>query len=392
VQSIRELQQLTRQAEANIPTKDQQLMIERYRKYTQEIQDRKHQPEDNSQETVRTVEPEPAVPGLEHKPSAIEKYRDFEPTEINRGAERAPTAETQTDNTLRYPVEGTLESNLTLAEAYEHANAMTAQYKSIPTEGDIDIQDQREMLDLDIVEQVKKQLEDLIKSIDQKEALETTGAGADTKTNIDLSSGVLSHGENSLIPHKSVIEGLDELKGLSQADLSAKAKKIRGSHTNPNAFSLSRFNHHFQEAQDHLKSGKYYAAANSYALASIYKPDEPLCLAGRGHALLGAGEYISSALFLSRAIEAEPEYMRAKIDLAATLGGQHILDSRVADIREWLLRSGSGKLDFLLSYVYYRMGRLGPAQQAIGAAYAKMSQSVAVVTVKKAVDNAIAGK
>lgn len=56
------------------------------------------------------------------------------------------------------------------------------------------------------------------------------------------------------------------------------------------------------------------------------------------------------------------------------------------------MRSEHGQIDFLLGYVYYRMGRLGPAQQAIDAAYAKMPRSDAVVAVKKAVDDAIAGK
>ena len=152
---------------------------------------------------------------------------------------------------------------------------------------------------------------------------------------------------------------------------------------------MSRFNHHFQEAQNHLKGGRYYAAADSFTLASIYKPDELLCVSGRGHALLGAGEYFSSALFLFRAIEAKPEYLKTKIDLTVTLGGQHVLDSRIADIREWLLRSGSVKLDFLLGYIYYRMGRLGPSQQAIDAAYVKMPHSAAIIAVKKAVDDAL---
>ncbi len=43
------------------------------------------------------------------------------------------------------------------------------------------------------------------------------------------------------------------------------------------------------------------------------------------------------------------------------LGGQDKLDSRIADVKEWLGRSGSGKLEFLLGYVYYRMGRLEQA-------------------------------
>ncbi|MHC4243957.1 MAG: tetratricopeptide repeat protein, partial [Planctomycetota bacterium] len=213
----------------------------------------------------------------------------------------------------------------------------------------------------------------------------------ETRANTGLSSGGLSRGESSFNWAESAIGRLDNLKELSQTDLSAKAKSIRGTQTNPDTFSMSRLYHHFQEAQDHLKGGRYYAAADSFALASIYKQGEPLCFAGRGHALLGAGEYISSALFLSRAIEANPEYVKTKIDLAAMLGGENKLESRIADIQEWLGRSGSGKLEFLLGYVYYRIGRLGPAQQAIDAAYAKIS-SAAVIAVKKAIDDALAGK
>ena len=378
VKSIRELQQLTQQAEPNVSAKDQQLMVERYRKQTQETEDR-------SQETGIAFEPGPAAEGLEHKTSAIEKNSSFNLFEQSRTTERTQTAVPEAGR-------GNLKPMTTLAEAYAQANVITFGDGTISTETDIDIQSQGDRFDLDIVEQVKKQLEDLIKSVEPTDSREAASTSEDIRTNTGISSGVLSRGESALIPSKSVIGGLDELKGLSQADLSAKAKNIRGPHINPDTFSMSRFNHHFQEAQDHLKGGRYYAAADSFALASIYKPDEPLCLSGRGHALLGAGEYISSALFLSRAIEADAEYVRAKIDLAAVLGGQHILESRIADIREWLLRSGSGKLDFLLGYVYYRMGRLGPAQQAIDAAYSKLPQSAAVVAVKKAVDDTIAGK
>jgi len=198
---------------------------------------------------------------------------------------------------------------------------------------------------------------------------------------------------------------LDELNKLSQADISAKAKRIRGPHTSPESFSEAKFNQHIQAAQVHLKAGRYYAAADSFALASIYKLDPgeagsdtapadglALCFAGRGHALLAAGEYISSALFLSRALKTAPEYVRAKIDLAAMLGGQGKLESRIADIKEWLGRSGSGRLEFLLGYVYYRMGRLNQAKQAIEAASEKMPRSPAVAAVKKAIDDAIAGQ
>ncbi len=74
------------------------------------------------------------------------------------------------------------------------------------------------------------------------------------------------------------------------------------------------------------------------------------------------------------------------------LGGQNKLESRIADIKDWLGRSSSGQLEFLLCYVYYRTGRLGQAKQSIDAAYTKMPQSPAVEAVKRAIDDAIAGQ
>jgi tetratricopeptide (TPR) repeat protein len=389
VNSIRELQLLTQQAKSNVSAKDQQLMVERYQEQKQETGDKR-------QETGISFETGFAA-GLENKQSSMEKFSSFAPLDQSRMTERARTVVPDLGRDK-------LDAKTTLAEAYAQANAMTFPDSSafqqdisrplqtdeaMSAESDIDLQGERERVTSDIIEQVKRQLEDLINSVDKKEGQEAGRTSKETRTNIGVSSGGLSRVESSYNRAESAIGSLDNLKGLSQADLSAKAKSIRSPQTNPDTFSMSRFNNHFQEAQDHLKGGRYYAAADSFALASIYKPGEPLCFAGRGHALLGAGEYISSALFLSRAIEANPEYVKTKIDLAAMLGGRHILESRIADIREWLVRSGSGKLEFLLGYVYYRIGRLGPAQEAIDAAYAKMPQSAAVVAVKKAVDDAI---
>ncbi len=378
VKSIRELQLLTQQAESNVSAKDQHLMFEKYRKQNQET-------EIGKQEDGISFETGLATSGLENKQSSIEKYNSFELFDQSRTTERTRTAVPDFGRDK-------LEAKTTLAEAYAQANAMTFRDEVISAESDIDAQGERDRVTSDIIEQVKRQLEDLINSVDKKESQGTGRTSEETRTNIGLSSVGLSRRESSYNPAESAIGSVDGLKGLSQADLSAKAKSIRGTQTNPDTFSMIRFNSHFQEAQGHLKGGRYYAAADSFALASIYKPDDPLCYAGKGHALLGAGEYISSALFISRAIEANPEYVKTKIDLATTLGGRHIIGSRIADIREWLGRSGSGQLDFLLGYTYYRMGRLGPAQQAIDAAYIKMPQSAAVAAVKKAVDDAIAGQ
>jgi len=378
VNSIRELQLLTQQAKSNVSAKDKQLMIERY-------QEQKQETGNGRQETGISFETEFVATGLENKQSSIEKYSSFALLAPSRASERARA-------TVPDFGRDKLETQTTLAEAYAQANTMTFPDETITAESDKDVQSQRDILTSGIIEQVKQQLEDLINSVDKKEGQEAGRTNEETRTNIGLNSGRLSRGESFYIPSRSVIGSLDDLKGFSQTDLSAKVKNIRGTQTNPDTFSMSRFNNHFQEAQEHLKGGRYYGAADSFASACIYKPGEPLCFAGRGHALLGAGEYMSSALFLSRAIETNPEYLKIKIDLAATLGGQHIIDSRIADIREWLVRSGSGQLDFLLGYTYYRIGRLGPAQRAIDAAYVKIPQSAAVVAVKKAVDDAIAGR
>jgi len=378
VKSIRELQLLTQQAESNVSAKDQQLMIERYRKQNQET-------EAGKQEDGISFEPGLAVEALENKQSSIEKYNTFELFDQSRTTERTQTAVPDFGRDKLKP-------KLTLAQAYSQAKAMTFPDEVISAESDTDVQGEGDIATSDIIEQVKRQLEDLINSVDKKELQEAGRTSKDIRTNTGISSGGLSREESSFNRAESAMEDPDNLKGLSQADLSAKVKSIRDSHTNPDTFSMSRFDNHFQEAQDHLQGGRYYAAADSFALASIYKPDEPLCNAGRGHALLAAGEYISSALFLSRAIEANPENVRIKIDLAAMLGGEKNLESRIADIKEWLERSGSVKLEFLLGYVYYRIGRPGPAQQAIDAAYSKIPQSAAVVAVKKAVDDALAGR
>lgn len=180
---------------------------------------------------------------------------------------------------------------------------------------------------------------------------------------------------------------LDELSKLSQAEISTEASRIMGSHSSLDSLSQSKFNQHMCDAEEHLVAGRYYRAAGCFSLASVYQADNPLALAGRGHALFAAGEYVSSALFLSRALAISPEYLQMRVDLAAMLGDEKKLTDRIADIEQWLAQSGSGQLQFLLGYVYYQTGHLTQAKQAIDAAYEKTPQSPAVQTMKITIDN-----
>jgi len=181
---------------------------------------------------------------------------------------------------------------------------------------------------------------------------------------------------------------LDELGHMSRAEIATEARRVMGPHASPESLSDAKFNEHIRAAEEHLRAGRYYHAADSFSLAAVYKPDHPAVLAGKSHALFAAGEYMSSALFLSRALAAFPEYVRVDVDLTALLGGQDRIARRLADIEQWYARSGAGQLQFLLSYVYYRMGRLTEAKRAVEVAYQKMPQSPAVQTMKMAIDGA----
>jgi tetratricopeptide (TPR) repeat protein len=178
----------------------------------------------------------------------------------------------------------------------------------------------------------------------------------------------------------------------SDVTLSIRAKQIMGEHKTFASYSTDNFNKHMRAAEEYLKEGKYYRAEDTYTLASIYKPYDPLVYAGKSHALFAAGEYMSSALFLSRALEIFPEYAEFKIDLVAMVGDRDKLESRIGDVVEWIERSGSADLQFLLGYVYYQMGRIEEAKKAIDAAYEKMPNSLAVIALKNAIDSAVTGK
>ncbi len=181
---------------------------------------------------------------------------------------------------------------------------------------------------------------------------------------------------------------LDELERMSRAEIAAEARRVMGPHASLESLSDAKFNEHIRIAREHLQAGRYYQAADSFSLAAVYKPDHPAVLSGKSHALFAAGEYMSSALFLSRVLAAYPEYLRVDVDLTALVGGQDKMTRRLADIEQWYARSGSGELQFLLSYVYYRTGRLTEAKRAVEAADQKMPQSPAVRTMKMAIDGA----
>ena len=168
---------------------------------------------------------------------------------------------------------------------------------------------------------------------------------------------------------ESTESALQQLSRLSDAEISARAKQILGSHTSLESFSQERFNHHFKAGQDYLRRGKYRQAVDAFTLASMYKKASPVAYAGKSQALFAVGEYASSALFLARTLEIYPAYAQFKVDLVGIMGGKEKLDYRIAEAQDCLKLSDSPELQFLLAYVYLQLDRLDEARKAIDEAY-----------------------
>jgi tetratricopeptide (TPR) repeat protein len=235
----------------------------------------------------------------------------------------------------------------------------------------------------DVYEQMKWQLFALEKGVESPAAGRVQEADDDEKElSKEDSEGEEGTGRQRRPETKSPVDG------LSEAELAVRAKSILGPHETFASYSEDKFNEHVRAAERYLKEGKYYRAADAYTLASIYKPDDPLAYAGKSHALFAAGEYMSSALFLARALEIFPEYARFKVDIEAMVGERDKLENRIFDVEERLARVDAPELHFLLAYVYHQMGRADRARQEISAAYEKMPDSPAVVTLKEAIEAA----
>jgi|GEM_PF-6764069 len=122
---------------------------------------------------------------------------------------------------------------------------------------------------------------------------------------------------------------------------------------------------------EYMKQSKYYRAAEVYGLARVYLPDKAESYAGQGWALFATGEYMSSAYYLGKAIELDPNAAAKKIDLNDFIG-QDRVKYRLNDLQQWQKRMYSSEMQFLLAYAYYQMGNRVDAEDEIKAASVKL--------------------
>ena len=267
--------------------------------------------------------------------------------------------------------EKTAELKKNLLEPAEPSAKKTIYKFEETTEDQLQFQRLNEGEQVDVYEKMQSQIEKILEVTTPK------------KTRDDITSEKTDQDRQKTNGEKTLSEKLAEV------DLSsAKAKEIMGKHKTFASFAEDKFNRHMRAGELFMKEGKYYRAADAYTLASLYKPNDPLAYAGKSHALFGAGEYMSSSLFLRRAITIFPGYASFKIDIVKMVGDRDALESRIVNVQEWLRYSGASELYFLLGYVYHQIGRTNIAKEAINEASKKMADDPAVAALKKVIDKA----
>jgi hypothetical protein len=143
-----------------------------------------------------------------------------------------------------------------------------------------------------------------------------------------------------------------------------------GERIDPKELNAKGYKLYMDLAAEYMKQKKFYKAAETYGLARSYQ-EKPESFAGQGWALLGTGEYMSSAYYLGRAIGLDPNIATAKVDLAGLLGAD-LLAQRLADLEQWQQKTYSPEMQFLLAFAYYETGKTRDAEDAIRAAAIKM--------------------
>jgi len=176
---------------------------------------------------------------------------------------------------------------------------------------------------------------------------------------------------------------------IEAVSMSARARAILGEHEDFESFAAAKLRQLLRKAEEYLKAGRYYHAAETYALASSYGPDSPEPLAGRAMALFAAGEYVSSSLFISRAIKADPEYLRAEVDINLMIPDRDRLESMIVECAQWQKKSGSGRLQLILAYVYYRLDMLEKARNSAEEAFEPLPDQEAAAALRRAIHEAI---
>ena len=118
----------------------------------------------------------------------------------------------------------------------------------------------------------------------------------------------------------------------------------------------SALNRHLAYAEQSLKQGRFYRAAEAYDLARTIDAGNPLPYLGRSLSLLAAGDYVTSVGDLFEAVQRYKSLGMFQIDLKAFMPDVTVIDSRRADLERTLKANDDARLRFLLGFAEYSSG------------------------------------
>ena len=168
--------------------------------------------------------------------------------------------------------------------------------------------------------------------------------------------------------------------------LNDEGRKVLGEHETFSSLSDKKFSGFMDAAEAFVKDGQFYKAADTYALAIVWKPKDARGYLGQSFSLFAAGEYMSSAYYLSRAFNLNSKIATKKYDLAEFVDNRDVFESRVLEIATWQERSRSGELAFLLAYISYQDNKATHAVTQIRKAKEAMPNEPAVTLLKNIID------
>jgi predicted negative regulator of RcsB-dependent stress response len=148
-----------------------------------------------------------------------------------------------------------------------------------------------------------------------------------------------------------------------------------------------------QQSEFYTKRGEklmqqklYYQAANAYGTAILYGPQDARLYLAKAQALLGAGEYMSSAYFLSQALELSPELAETETKLEQIFPDRKKFEEQMKELDTWQKRSGQPMLLFLKGYALYIDGDIEQAKEALTEAQRLQGQNRSVKILLEAVE------
>jgi tetratricopeptide (TPR) repeat protein len=356
------------------------------------------------EENVAVRSGELGHPELMMPPTSVEEMEKYAPTqpltqvEMERIQQRLREEQKEAEKRLGQPVEQTEEPNQLVIEQkqtlqpsikgegerpYSRVPQQTAKLASPQeqvTKGQQPPQEDVYEQMLAEYEKAKQQLEEQVSQEQSQAEPNKPGKEAEkTKPQYQQVPTVRARPEKKVQPPA-------EKKPLSDIEVLARSRRAQAELQTFAGYSQNKFNGYMRVAEKFMQQGKYYLAADAYSMATVYKPLDPLGYAGRSHALFAAGEYVSSALYLSRAIELFPGYVDFKVDVAGMVGGMDTVERRIADIKACIELNPRPELYFLLAYVYMQVDRLDQAAEAIDVAYQRMPESRAVGLLRAAIE------